>query len=358
MPSLTGMKPDGFYDDHSSLQRSSQALFAGWVRDAIASMALPDEPALLAVADYGCSEGRNSIEAVGVVVEAWRRRRPAQPICAIHNDLPGNNFNQLFTRLHAPDASNYLQANGKREPNVFALAAAGSFYEPLLPPGSVHIALSNFGIQWMDRRPDVVVPDFIGYMRGAAEAQAAFARQADHDLTRFLQCRADELAPGGKLLVAVPGKHGKRSCSDGLYDMFDDACKDLVAAGVLDRACYERFLFPVYFRSLDEMLAPLNCPGTLLGGAFVVDRAEAMDWPPPFSTEFARTGDAAAYADAFVGSIRAWSEPICAAELVPPGERAAGVLEALYKRAHERVVAQPERYPYSNLVVAMLLTRK
>src|SRR5213078_4883768 len=62
----------------------------------------------------------------------------------------------------------------------------------------------------------------------------------------------------GKLLVAVPGKHGNRSCSDGLYDMFDDACKDLVAAGVLDRSRYERFLFPVYFRSVDEMLAPLN----------------------------------------------------------------------------------------------------
>ena len=34
----------------------------------------------------------------------------------------------------------------------------------------------------------------------------SFSRQAADDLVRFLECRADEMAPGGRLLIAVPAQ--------------------------------------------------------------------------------------------------------------------------------------------------------
>ena len=120
----------------------------------------------------------------------------------------------------------------------------GSFYDPLLPPGTVHIATSFNAIHWLDQLPAVPVPDFVGYRRphpprpGVAvspEATAAFRRQAEQDLVRFLECRAWELVPGGKLLVASPGDTDQACVGDGFSDVLNDACLDLVAAGQMER---------------------------------------------------------------------------------------------------------------------------
>ena len=90
----------------------------------------------------------------------------------------------------------------------------GSFYGPLLPPGTVHLATCFNAIHWLDRLPAVPLPDGVVYRRphpprpGLAvspEATAAFKGQAEQDLVRFLECRARELVPGGKLLLASPG---------------------------------------------------------------------------------------------------------------------------------------------------------
>src|SRR5262249_59386608 len=79
------------------------------------------------------------------------------------------------------------------------------------------------------------------------EATIAFTRQAEQDLVRFLECRARELVPGGKLLLASPGDTSQARVGDGLADVLNDACLDLVAAGRLQREEYERLTMPAYF---------------------------------------------------------------------------------------------------------------
>jgi len=108
MPVLPGMKPGGYYDQHSSLQRATVESLLPWVDQAVAGMTLPDEEQPFTIADYGCSEGSNSILAMGQVAAALLRRRPAQPVCGVHSDLPTNNFNRLFANLHDRSTSNYL----------------------------------------------------------------------------------------------------------------------------------------------------------------------------------------------------------------------------------------------------------
>lgn len=111
-------------------------------------------------------------------------------------------------------------------------------------------------------------PEFIAYMEASPAAQEAFALQADEDLTRFYAARATELAPGGKLLIVIPGSDGRRRCSDGLYNVFNDAARDLVAAGRISRARYESFVMPVYFRTLEELTAPLTHSTSAVHGQF------------------------------------------------------------------------------------------
>jgi hypothetical protein len=189
------------------------------------------------------------------------------------------------------------------------------------------------------------------------EVTAAFTRQAEQDLERFLGCRARELVPGGKLLLAGPGDTDEASIGDGLGDVLNDACLDLVAAGRLTRQEYERVTMPVYFRTVAELLAPLEREGSPVRGAFAVDRAEALEVPTPFVVELRRGGDVAAYAAAYTGFLRAVSEPVLRAALSRPADEAVTV-DSLYERVRARLLADPERYLFRYILVAVLLTRR
>jgi hypothetical protein len=189
------------------------------------------------------------------------------------------------------------------------------------------------------------------------EATAAFNGQAEQDLVRFLDCRARELVPGGKLLLAGPGDTDEIRVGDGLADVLNDACLDLVAAGRLQRTEYERLTMPCYFRTVTEMLAPLERAGSPVRGAFTTDRAQALEVPTPFVVEFRRGGDAAAYAKAYTGFLRAISEPVVWAALKQPAGEA-GTVERLYERIRARLLAEPERYLFQYIFVAALLTRR
>jgi hypothetical protein len=352
------MKGAGYYDRHSTAQMSTIRALEGWINDAIADLPLPPLGQPVTVLDMGSSEGRNAIQAMTIIVEKLRRRT-RQPVQTIYSDLATNNFNQLFTNLEEVRRADILPTG------VYPAAVGGSFYSPLRPPGSVHLATSFNSIHWLDRLPAVPVPDFVGYRRphppreGLAvspEITAAFKRQAEKDLIQFLKCRARELVPGGKLLLAGPGDTDQVCIADGLCDLLNDACLDLVNAGRLKREEYERMTMPCYFRTLEELLAPLEQEDSPVRGTFAVDRAETLEVPTPFLIEFRCGGDPVAYARAYTGFLRAVSEPVVRAALSQPGGEASTV-EGLYARVHARVLDDPERYLFRYFLVAALLTR-
>ncbi|MBV8677916.1 MAG: cyclopropane-fatty-acyl-phospholipid synthase [Planctomycetaceae bacterium] len=359
MPATTGMKGAGYYDRHSTAQLSSIQALQDWVEGAVADLPLPAPAQPVTVLDLGSSEGRNAIHLMGAIV-AELRRRTDQPLQTIYSDLASNNFNQLFANLEE------ARRAGRFAAGVYLGAVGGSFYGPLLPPGTVHLATCFNAIHWLDRLPAVPVPDFVGYRRphsprpGLAvspEAAAAFTRQAEQDLVRFLECRARELVPGAKLLLASPGDTDEARVFDGPLDVLNDACLDLVAAGRLEREGYERLTLPCYFRTVAELLAPLEREDFPVRSAFAVDRVEALEVPTPFLVEFRRGGDVAAYAGAYTGSLRAVSEPVVRAALnQPKGE--VGTVECLYERIRARLLAEPERYSCRYILVAALLTRR
>ena len=62
----------------------------------------------------------------------------------------------------------------------------------------------------------------------------------------------------------------------------------------------------------------------------------------PFLVEFRRGGDVSAYAGAYTGFVRALTEPVMLAALERP-EGGTGIVECLYERVRDRLLAQPER---------------
>jgi hypothetical protein len=359
MPTTTGMKGAGYYDQHSSAQLASMQVLQHWVNDAVDELPLPAPDQPVTILDLGSSEGGNAIRLMGEIVERlrWRTGQPLQPI---FSDLTSNNFNQLFANLEN------ARRDGLFDAKVFPSAVGGSFYGPLLPPGTVHLATCFNAIPWLDQLPAVPVPNSIAYRRPhprrqgplvSSEATAAFRRQAEQDLVRFLACRARELVPGGKLLLAAPGDTDQERLGDGFFDVLNDACLDLVTAGRLRREEYERLTLPVYYRTLTELLAPLEQHDSPARGAFAVERAEVLEVQTPYIVEFRRSGDVAAYAEAYTGLLRAIFEPVVWAAFDQP-EGEGGSVESLYERVRARLLAEPERYLWHYNQVAALLTRR
>jgi hypothetical protein len=352
------MKGAGYYDRHSGVQRSSIRALQDWIDDAAAHLPLPAAPRPVTVLDLGSSEGGNAIRLMRALV-AGLRRRTGQPVQAVYSDLASNNFNQLFANLEEARRDRLFPAG------VYPSAVGGSFYGPLLPPDTVHLATCFNAIHWLDRLPELPLPDWIAYRRphpprpGLAvtpEATAAFSRQADQDLVRFLECRARELVAGGKLLLVSPGDTEQACGGDGPLDVLNDACLDLVAAGRLQREQYERLTLPCYLRTVAELLAPLERKGSPVRGTFTVERAQALEAATPFGVEFRRSGDVAAYATAYTGFLRAFTEPVVQASLTQPED--VGTVDCLYQRVRARLLAEPERYWWRYLLVAALLTRR
>jgi hypothetical protein len=330
-----------------------------WVDGAVANLSLPAPAQPVTVLDLGSSEGRNAIQLMTAIV-AGLRRCTGQPLQTVYSDLASNDFNQLFANLDEVRRAGLLEAG------VYPGAVGGSFYGPLLPPGTVHLATCFNAIQWLDRLPAVPLPDSVGYRRPhpprpgldvSPEATAAFSRQAERDLLRFLKCRALELVPGGKLLVASPGDTDQACVGDGLIDVLNDACLDLVAAGRLERDQYERLTMPVYCRTVAELLAPLEREDSPVRGAFTVDRAAALEVPTPFFLALRRDGDVATYAASYTGFLRAFSEPVVRAAIDDPASEAV-IVERLYERIRARLLTEPERYLFRYILVAALLTRR
>jgi SAM-dependent methyltransferase len=359
MPATTGMKGSGYYDRHSSVQLSSIQALQDWIDDAVAKAPLPAPPQPVTVLDLGSSEGRNAISLMAAIVKRFRKRTD-QRLQAVFSDLTSNNFNQLFANLEEARRTGVIPAG------VYPTAVGGSFYSPLLPPGTVHLATCFNAIHWLDQLPAVPLLEGVAYLRPhpprpglsvPPKVASAFMRQAEHDLARFLECRAQELVPGGKLLLASPGDTDQARVGDGIADVLNDACLDLVAAGRLQREQYERLTLPVYFRTVAELIAPLEQEDSPLRRAFAVECAEALEVSTPFNIEYERTGDVAAYAEAYTGFMRAVTEPVVRAALGQPAGEAVTV-EALYQRIRARLLAEPERYAWRYIIVAALLTRR
>ena len=97
----TGMVGGGFYNRNSAPQMSAIDHVMPWLEDAIGDVSFDDGAGTFGLADFGCSEGRNSIAVMRRLIPLLRRRT-GRHIQTIHCDLPTNDFSSLFVGLR-PD---------------------------------------------------------------------------------------------------------------------------------------------------------------------------------------------------------------------------------------------------------------
>src|SRR5262245_44376864 len=101
---IAAMEGGGFYNSNSSLQAAGIAAVLPLWETTVRSV----DPGVgdLVIADYGSSQGRNSMRPISMAIEALRARAGDDaPVEVIHTDLPSNDFTSLFKALgEEPDS--------------------------------------------------------------------------------------------------------------------------------------------------------------------------------------------------------------------------------------------------------------
>jgi SAM dependent carboxyl methyltransferase len=309
--------------------------------------------------DIGSAEGRNATYAMNRLTNKLRCVSEL-PICVLFNDLPTNDFNRLFANLF-PDGTAALS-----DANIFPGAIGGTAFDSLVPPRSLHIATTFNAIGFLETKPNTRLPHYILPMGPGPLAsrdgvivteseRAPFRLQAENDLYQFYTARAEELVNGGKLLVQIFGRDDNFSTNYGIYDVLSDAILDYVEKGILPRKVYEELIFPIYFRTVDELITPIE-KDERLARAFRVEKAESREVSAPFNVTLAETGDQTIWARSYTGFLRAFTEAILASAL-PIDLRQPDTLDNIYQQVEKRLVADPARYEFHYISVGALLTR-
>src|SRR5262245_60218151 len=297
-----GMVGGGYYDAHSTFQ-AEVAESGRWLLErAVAALSLPAAGAAM-IADYGCSEGRNSMTTIATAL-AFLAARGATSFGVLHNDLPTNDWRGL--------ADNLLGRGGylRRFPQSRALFAPCSFFERVTRPRTFTLGISGSAARrlWL-QPPDPDMPRSLYRSDAPAGELPKILKQAASDWEAFLCARAEELQPGGVLLVLMLGSDDSvdpiRISAAALLKLMNDCALQLIRAGDIPSDIYARYCFPVVPRTIAEASAPVE-------GA-LADRLELFHCgltavPSPYQRALESSGDVDRFARDYTAFTRAFSE--------------------------------------------------
>lgn len=349
MASVLGlMEGGGFYNRHGGVQAA--AISAALPALARAAGAVPVERPLI-IADYGSSQGRNSLRPMQVAIDGLRARAPNKPVTVVHVDQPGNDFASLFVLLNdSPDS--YLRLHA----NIYAAAIGRSFFEPVLPPGSVTLGWTSFAAIWLTSVPReaaghifpaLAPPDVLELLRA----------QAASDWRNFLSARASELRPDGRLVVLVPGpsEQGTGSIKP-LMQAAATALRQMVSEGQLSEAACARAFVPTLPRTAAQLRAPF-AEGAF-SGLSIEAQEDWLDLPDDAWERYRQDGDLTALTDAYIGYFQATFQPSLLHSMEPLGSasKRKAIADGLESAMRRVIAAQPQ--PCAKITLHMLVLRR
>jgi hypothetical protein len=279
------MDADGAYNRHATLPAGGAALALSLLEKAVQRVELDPNGQSIVVADYGSSQGKNSMAPMRLAIQGLRRRiGPHRAISVFHVDQPSNDFTTLFAVLDS-DPNRYVVD----ESNVFPAAIGRSFYQSVLPPGAVHLGWSSYAALWLSRIP-TLIPGHFFPARSTGAVRAEFDRQGAIDWEAFLSLRAQELRLGGRLVVVLPALADDGSLGSAhLIDEANAALEEMVADGAITAEERVRMAVGAYPRRTRDLLAPFATNGEFQGLA--VEEYEMVELPDTAWNDYQRDGN-------------------------------------------------------------------
>jgi hypothetical protein len=251
------MEGKGAYNKHALIPADGSALALPVLAKAVRNMTLDRGNQPIVIADYGSSQGKNSLAPMQLGIKAVRSQLgPDRPIFVFHVDLPANDFNTLFEVLDSHPDRYALE-----DANVFPCAIGRSFYEQVLPSSCVDLGWCSYAAVWLSRVPAPIPGHFIAF-RGSDAVRAEFAHQAAQDWKSFLMLRGTELRPGGRLVVVLPARDDDGlSGFEDLMDHANEVLREMVDEGAIEAEERARMVLAAYPRRKCDLLAPFHPDG-------------------------------------------------------------------------------------------------
>jgi len=125
------------------------------VENAIKEVCTALVPETMVIADLGCSSGPNTLLFISNVIniiagQCSKSIGECDPVelQIFLNDLPGNDFNQLFSSLEKLNQGTIVEQVGYTPPVYYISGLPKSYYNRLFPRRSVHVFHSACCLHW------------------------------------------------------------------------------------------------------------------------------------------------------------------------------------------------------------------
>lgn len=182
------------------------------------------------IADYGCSEGQNSMLTFAEAFTEFRKFS-SKPIHITHTDLPHNSWTTVYTTINSSEKS-YIHLE-----NIYYSTLGKSFFSQLFPSNTIHIGYSSYAMHYLSQKQKRPNGEF-GWIFPAIRTQA-FA-----DMKQLIEIRIEELVPNGFLQVIVGGRDGE---NEPIFErILFGSMKNLLDRGVVTSEEFRNYVWHSY----------------------------------------------------------------------------------------------------------------
>jgi hypothetical protein len=343
------MEGGGSYNLHAKIPAGGGGLALPYLEKAAQSCALSPGSNAIIIADYGSSQGKNSLSPMQAAIRCLRMRvGNERSVMVVHVDQHANDFNTLFDVLHR-DPERYALD----DPNVFPCAIGRSFYENVIPQGQVDLGWCSYAAVWLRRIPALIPGHFMS-LGCTGDVRAAFDLQAAEDWRLFLSLRARELRGGGRLVIVLPGLSD--TGGSGLEPVFDSAntvLAELVEERIIGDEERKRMVLGSYPRRRAQLLEPFREDGQFR--SLSVEHCELFELPDAAWTDYRVNGDLRALVSRHAAFFRAIFVPSLSSS-ISDAEKRNTFADCLEQKLKKRLSERPT--PLNSFVQVVVLAKQ
>jgi hypothetical protein len=343
------MEGGGSYNLHAKVPAGGGNLALPYLEDAARSILLGAGSDPIVIADYGSSQGKNSLAPMRAAIRCLRARIGCErAVIVVHVDQHANDFNTLFSVLH-----NDPERYSMDDPHVFPSAIGRSFYENVFPREQVDLGWCSYAAVWLSRIPALIPGHFVS-LASTGDVRAAFDHQAAHDWRLFLSLRARELRAAGRLVVVLPGlSDSGGSGFEPLFNCANAALEELARERVISDDERKRMVVGAHPRRRAQLLEPFSADGQFQ--SLSVEHCDLFDLPDPAWADYQLDGNGEALITRQGAFFRAIFVPSLASAISDVG-RGQAFADCLERKLKQRLSEQLT--PLHSVVQVMVLAKQ
>ena len=357
------MKGGGYYSQNTEGAKHVINAAGVHVIEKLAQMDVSNQGRPFTIVDYGAADGGTSLDLITTIIRAVRQRTSEREINVVYTDLPHNDFSALFRMMHShvPGIRSYLEEFSK----VFVSGAGTSFYQQIVAGQTVNIGFSATAMHWLSALPGSIS----NHVHAVGAVGAEWQKFHDHarvDWEKILLNRARELVSGGVLVMAnfcinERGEYLGNTVGVNMFDTFYSLWRQLADNGVITNAECQATVFPQFYRNIKQFRVAFDDPQSPVNGSGLrLETAYTGVTKCPYRAEFDQSGDPAAFADAYVPTLRSWSETVFfgALDTSRPIDERRAIVDRFYDNYNALVRREPERHAMDYVHTYMVVVKE